>query len=150
MDISALVGDLLVKKDLKEVKATDLSTNSGSVIGLYFSAHWCPPCRAFTPKLATVYNDIKKAGNDFEVVFISSDRSEKDFKSYHGEMPWLAIPHDNDEEKDACSEKYSITGLPTFVLVDGETGETITTDGREVVGEFGAAGFPFTDARLEE
>lgn len=150
MTFEKLFGATLVNNSGAEVKTSDLSCKKGSVIGLYFSAHWCPPCRAFTPKLATVYDEIKKAGNDFEVVFISSDRSEKDFKSYHGEMPWLAIPHDNEEEKDACSEKYSVTGLPTFVLVDGETGETITPDGREVVGEFGAAGFPFTDATLEE
>jgi nucleoredoxin len=150
MAFEKLFGATLVNNSGAEVKTSELSCKKGSVIGLYFSAHWCPPCRVFTPKLATVYNEIKKAGHDFEVVFISSDRSEKDFKSYHGEMPWLAIPHDNEEEKDACSEKYSITGLPTFVLVDGETGETITTDGRDVVGEFGAAGFPFTDARLEE
>jgi thiol-disulfide isomerase/thioredoxin len=29
------------------------------VIGLYFSAHWCPPCRGFTPHLAETYDAIR-------------------------------------------------------------------------------------------
>ena len=41
------------------------------VIGIYFSASWCPPCRMFTPKLLA-YREANKA--DFEVVFVSSDR----------------------------------------------------------------------------
>ena len=126
MDISALVGDLLVKKDLTELKTTDISTNSGSVIGLYFSAHWCPPCRAFTPKLATVYSELKTTQKDFEVIFVSSDSSEDEFKSYLNDMPWLAIPFDNEFKRDECNEKYEISGLPTLVLLDGETGKIIT------------------------
>lgn len=40
---------------------------------LYFSAYWCGPCRAFTPKLSGLYEAIKE---HVEVVFVSSDRSE--------------------------------------------------------------------------
>jgi len=150
MSFVSLFGESLVNNKGEEVKVSELSTKKGSVIGLYFSAHWCPPCRAFTPQLAKIYNEIRDSGKDFEVIFISSDSSEKDFKDYHKDMPWLAIPYNNEDEKEACSEKYSIQGLPTLVLIDGENGETITEEGRGAVGEFGADGFPFTDTRLEE
>ena len=46
------------------------------VVGLYFSAHWCPPCRGFTPKLAEVYTAIKGTGMSLEIVFVSSDRDD--------------------------------------------------------------------------
>ena len=29
-----------------------------SVVFFYFSAHWCPPCRVFTPNLKTFYDVI--------------------------------------------------------------------------------------------
>jgi thiol-disulfide isomerase/thioredoxin len=28
---------------------------AGKVVGIYFSAHWCQPCRDFTPRLAAFY-----------------------------------------------------------------------------------------------
>jgi nucleoredoxin len=34
---------------------------------LYFSAHWCPPCKQFTPKLSKAYSVLKKHRDDFEV-----------------------------------------------------------------------------------
>ena len=58
---------------------------------VYFSAHWCPPCRGFTPKLAEWYVSMKAKRDDFEVVFVSSDRDEGSFNEYYHEMPWLAL-----------------------------------------------------------
>lgn len=45
-----------------------------AVRGFYFSANWCPPCRAFTPQLADAYRRIRKKEPGFEIVFVSSDR----------------------------------------------------------------------------
>ena len=45
----------------------------GKTLGLYFSAHWCPPCRQFTPMLKQFYADYKAKDPNFEIVFVSGD-----------------------------------------------------------------------------
>jgi hypothetical protein len=39
------------------------------------AAHWCPPCRGFTPKLADYYRKVTGADKNLEIVFVSFDRS---------------------------------------------------------------------------
>ena len=101
MALSSIIGDKLIKKGDKEGEYVDVETSAfgkeGYVLGLYFSAHWCPPCRAFTPKLADWYNKLKggEIGEKFEIVFLSSDRDEGSFKEYFDEMPWHAVSYDN-------------------------------------------------------
>ena len=97
------------------------------VVGLYFSAHWCPPCRGFTPKLADAYKKITGSGKSFEVVFVSSDKDEEQFASYFKEMPWLALPFENRDLKKALSKKFKVSGatsgIPALILLDGATGQ---------------------------
>jgi len=101
------------------------------VFGLYFSAHWCPPCRGFTPKLADWYNaNLKEKG--FEVVFVSSDRDEGAFKEYFAEQPWLALDFSDRKGKEALSALFKVQGIPSFTIVDKD-GSVITTDGRAAV-----------------
>jgi len=53
---------------------------SFDMVAIYFSAHWCPPCRGFTPQLAQLYKDVTAAGKKFGVLFVSSDKDEKSFE----------------------------------------------------------------------
>ena len=48
---------------------------------LSVSAHWCGPCKAFTPELAKAYTNAYK-NKGMEIVFVSSDRDEAAFKDY--------------------------------------------------------------------
>jgi len=92
------------------------------VLGIYFSAHWCPPCRRFTPKLAEAYNKHTKAGKSLEIVFVSSDRNENDFQEYYKIMPWLALPFADRRKKNKLSQIFDVQGIPRLVLVDPKTG----------------------------
>merc|ERR1712205_97077 len=125
-----LLGDRLIGKS-GDVATDDLK---GKTVGIYFSAHWCPPCRGFTPQLAEQYKKLKAKGKDFEIVFASSDRDEASFKEYFGEMPWLALPYEDRDLKNKLSKKFKVSGIPSLVIVD-DSGETITTDGRSAVME---------------
>jgi len=97
----------------------------------YFSAHWCPPCRSFTPQLAEWYSKSLNA-KGLEIVFVSSDRDEAAFKEYFEEMPWLALNYSNQKQKEELSTIFEVQGIPSLVIV-GPNGEIISKNGRAVV-----------------
>jgi nucleoredoxin len=122
-----LFGSHLVTKD--GAKTTEDALGGKKVVGLYFSAHWCPPCRAFTPFLGQTYEDLVEEHSDVELVFVSSDQNLQSFQEYYGEMPFLALPYENREAHRDLSVKFGVRGIPTLVFLN-EKGELITTDGR--------------------
>ncbi|CAK0837848.1 unnamed protein product [Prorocentrum cordatum] len=102
-------------------------------VALYFSAHWCPPCRAFTPQLAEWYKkDLQARG--LEVVFVSSDRDEASFKEYFAEQPWLALPFAERGAKEKLSKRFKVRGIPSLVILDSD-GKVTTTEGRAAVSD---------------
>ena len=89
---------LLHNDDSKTATVKEIvGDGDGWTVGLYFSAHWCPPCRGFTPKLIEFYNNYKKDGpskDKMDLVFISSDKDADQFKDYFSTMPWYALPYE--------------------------------------------------------
>ncbi|WP_372845673.1 thioredoxin-like domain-containing protein [Pontiella sp.] len=85
---------------------------------LYFSAHWCPPCRGFTPKLVEYYHN-NLGGQLFQVLFVSSDRSDREMQAYMKEaaMPWPAVIYHSEARK-TLEKVYSGQGIPRLVLLD--------------------------------
>eukprot|EP00128_Syssomonas_multiformis_P013022 Colp12_sorted_trinity150504_noHs@30155 len=131
----------------EQVKIAELESND--VVGFYFSAHWCPPCRGFTPVLAGEYNKLKEAGKKFEIVFVSSDSDQNSFDEYFKEMPWAALPFEDRATKNELSKLFKVQGIPSLVLLNGQ-GKVIAEDGRSLLGKYGASGFPYSEARLAE
>jgi nucleoredoxin len=102
----------------------------------YFSAHWCGPCRRFTPVLTDLYKKLKardssssSIDNDvhFEIVFCSMDRTVEEYKSYSDEMPWWCLPHESPAMGKLAS-LYGASGIPHLVILDRD-GSVLIQDG---------------------
>lgn len=67
----------------------------GKVVALFFSAAWCPPCQHFIPVLRDVYKELIERHSDFEIIFVSMDKSEDEMMDYYREKHgnWLALPY---------------------------------------------------------
>ncbi|MEK6238741.1 MAG: thioredoxin-like domain-containing protein [Planctomycetales bacterium] len=95
--------------------------NEKKYVLLYFSAHWCPPCRAFTPKLVQFYNR-HGGGKNFELIFVSADRSDRDMRYYmrSARMPWPAVPFGDRALSGALKEHWGGRGVPCLVLLNSD------------------------------
>ena len=108
------------------VSAADALSNK--LVAVYFSAHWCPPCQRFTPMLASMYKKMKAAGKDFEVVYVSLDKSLDQWKDYTAHMPWLCVPWEGTQDvRMKLATKFGAQGIPHLVVVDTD-GTTVITD----------------------
>ena len=128
--MDSLSGQTLVKSDGSSISA-DSALAGKDIVLFYFSAHWCPPCRQFTPMLKDFYEVIVfmftvytvmymimlQEVEGLEIVFISSDRSPEDMTSYmkesHGD--WLAVPHNSTVAND-LKQKYGDNNFSTLEI----------------------------------
>ena len=104
----------------------DADFEKKKLIGLYFSALWCGPCRKFTPTLVAYYNKVTAAHPEFEIVFVSDDKSASAMEKYmrDDQMPWPALSFDKVAANTAIT-KYAGSGIPCLVVVD-ENGKVLS------------------------
>jgi len=76
----------------------------------------------------------------FEIIFVSSDRDVKSFNEYFGSMPWIALSFDDSVTKSQLATKFSVSGIPRFVMLD-PSGKVINDNARTAVANGQA--FPF-------
>jgi nucleoredoxin len=112
-------GNLVRLQNGNLVSCYDEELAPKQIYGLYFSAHWCGPCRKFTPQLIAYYNQIARDHPEFEIIFVSADKSADGMATYMREsgMPWPAIEY-NKLANVPTLQKYAGKGIPDLVIVD--------------------------------
>jgi thiol-disulfide isomerase/thioredoxin len=124
--IAALVkGELVTSRNGVLHPHLDGEFEKKKLIALYRGAYWCPPCRKFAPQLVAFYNRIVAAHPEFEIVFVSNDKSANAMENYmrNEQMPWPALRFDQ-VRGNAALNKYFGESIPCLVVVD-ENGKVI-------------------------
>jgi thiol-disulfide isomerase/thioredoxin len=118
--LMGMIGSDLVRADGSKVPLRSLRDKDHVL--LYFSAQWCPPCRAFTPSLVEFY-DKNRSSEKFELIFVSNDRSPADMQKYMSEynMSFPAIAY---AQRNAVRE-YGGRGIPNLVILNKQ-GEVVS------------------------
>lgn len=106
----SLIGDTVTMPDGSEIASSAIGSSTNVL--LYFTAKWCPPCRAFTPNLVKYAMD--HPSGDFVVVLVSSDRSRDDMLAYMQSynMPFVAVDFD---KAAGVKTKWGGSGIPNLV-----------------------------------
>mmetsp|Transcript_449 Transcript_449/g.892 ORF Transcript_449/g.892 Transcript_449/m.892 type:complete len:190 (+) Transcript_449:35-604(+) len=120
--------NLIRCEDGSEMPATELSN---TLIGLYFSASWCPPCQYFVHILAQGYRAIREVHGPqaFEVILVPLDVDEKLWELHMSKMPWLSIPLKNREVIVKLFTAHCITEAPRLMILDSQ-GTTVVENAR--------------------
>jgi nucleoredoxin len=121
--LCALIDGKLVSADGSAASTPDTSVQ---YYAIYYSAQWCPPCHAFTPRLVKWYNAFKPGHPNFELIFVSEDHDEAAMLDYMKEMsmPWPAVRFSDLQHNGSGTfrssgiEKFAGDGIPDLVLVD--------------------------------
>jgi len=86
---------------------------------VYFGAHWCRPCREFSPHLVEAYRRLQQLAPDrFELVFVSCDHEAKEQELYVREvgMPWPVLKF-SDVGSAGPVERWEGTAIPDLIVV---------------------------------
>lgn len=124
-----------IDMELPDINGNPISLSSvvnnpaNRYILLDFWATWCGPCRESIPELQALYEKYHDKG--LEIYSVSEDENENNWKSFLPEsgMNWVNVrdtqPGRNDN---SMMTAYALHGIPTMLIIDGETGAIIFRD----------------------
>ena len=122
-NIEALVGKTFLKKKghsekdretqyIVEECGVEEFKHTHKFLGLMFSASWCPPCKSFLQILKEFYSEVNIDSKQFEILYVSLDQNEDQYKEHYAQMPWLAVPFADQERMKALRQRYRVVGIP--------------------------------------
>jgi len=119
------VPHLLNPNNDEKIETKTMWKEDVKTVGFYFSAHWCPPCREFTPKLAEAYKEAQASSHSVRIVFVSCDEDEESFNEYRSTMPWPAVPLNSSA---LLTAYFQFSSIPSLIIVSSD-GKVLTRRG---------------------
>jgi Thioredoxin-like len=123
-----LLGPKLISSINLHKNTTNGCVQDQELIALYFGAKWKSDCKRFNPILKKFYMYAAQQQQNFEVVYISADRSLIEFKDCFATMPYLAMPAGTTELKNELTKAFKIIEMPALVILDDE-GNVVSVQG---------------------
>jgi len=110
--LSTLLPEQLRTADNKVIERDALE---GKLVGIYFSASWCPPCQNFTPELVKLREAHPEV---FQVVLVGFDRTEASHWKYMRDykMNFLSMAPGG-RESQTLAERFGVRGIPHLAII---------------------------------
>lgn len=115
--IETVLGKKFINNKFEEVHLDEIQ--KAHIIFVFFTGLWCNPCQEFAEELVKFYQKVNESMKTLEVIHISLDRSEEDFKKDIADKPWLFIPYNEPIIKDIAT-KYDVKHIPRVLLINKE------------------------------
>ena len=129
-----LFGEVFLDNKMEPVK-DNKEVFDCTLLGILFSAGWGSPCRIFYKDLINIYNQMNDGEKVFEIIQISFDAKEEDFKKAISGLPWKFLPLKFSRIEE-LKKKYNVLTVPKFFPID-KTGKSLSDTGREDLLEYG-------------
>ena len=120
-------------------------TQTPPIVGLLFSASWCPDCWPVVPAIGKVASAAAAAPPLIEIFYVSSDKSQDEMMKFKPEsLSYIAF--ENVPQRSALKKKFGTAaakemaelnmttttrkhGTPTLILLNAASGEVLTENG---------------------
>ncbi|RKP07541.1 thioredoxin-like-domain-containing protein [Thamnocephalis sphaerospora] len=101
------------------------------LLGVYFTASWCPPCQQFSPVLLRF---TQQHADDLQIILVSHDRDEDAAAEYlSNKLGWMTLPFDDVDRRRTLARLFEVQMIPTLAIVDADTGKIVSTWGRSAI-----------------
>ena len=114
-DMYKLFGEVFLDNKMEVVK-DNKEVFDCTLLGVLFSAGWGSPCRIFNKDLIKIYNQMNDGEKVFEIIQVSFDAKEEDFKTAIKDLPWKFLPL-NFSGINELKKKYNVLTIPKFFLI---------------------------------
>ena len=106
--------------DRKGNKVDNEVLNRADKIALYFSGHFCAPCRSFTPMLKEFYEEVNEDEKKLEIIFVSLDKSKAAQEEYHSvdQGNWPRIAFEDEAARLELKALMGVEKIPALVILD--------------------------------